>query len=90
MREMKCPVCAGRVPRAVIRSGPFPCPVCKELLRIRELSPLLIIPVCLGCGWLLAFLITSRIGLTANGLFFVTFFLGFPVSMFVAGVIGGL
>ena len=87
MREMKCPVCSGEVPRTRLRSETFPCPTCKERLRMRDFNPLLTIPV-VACGYSLTFVIAYLMGLKGNGLFLVTIFLGCPASFLVAGVLG--
>jgi len=87
MREMKCSVCGGGVPRAAPRSKTFQCPTCKEWLRVRGLSPLLIIPLG-ACGYWLAFVIAERVGLKGNALLMVTLLLGPFAGMPVAGVLG--
>jgi hypothetical protein len=89
MREMKCPVCAGEVPRTLLRSKTFPCPVCKEPLRVREASPLLGFPLAACCYWL-SFVIAERMGLKGYGLLIVTIFLGCAATFLVAAVLGGL
>ena len=85
MREMKCPVCGGEVPRTVLRSKTFPCPTCKEQLRHRDWSPLL--TTLLGvCGYSLTFVIAERMGLRGNGLLVATIFLG-PLAGFLVGAV---
>ena len=86
---MKCPVCQGEVARTLLRSNTFPCPTCKQPLRVKEWSPLLIIPLA-ACGYSLTFIIAERMGLKGNGLFLVTLFVGSPASIAVAAVLGGL
>jgi len=87
MPNTKCPVCAGEVPGTALRSGTFPCPNCKEPLRLRDWSPLLIIPLQ-ACGFGLTFVVAERLGLEGNGLFMVTLFLGSVGGLVVAGVLG--
>jgi hypothetical protein len=87
MPEMKCPVCAGEVPRALLRSKTFPCPTCKKPLRVRDWNPLLAIPL-LACGYSLTFVIAERMGLKGYGLLIVTIFLGCAASFAVGGVLG--
>lgn len=83
----KCPACGGEVSGRLLRSGTFPCPNCNEPLRVREFNILLTIPVA-ACGYSLTFLIAQQMGLTGNGLFMVTLFLGCPASFLVSGVLG--
>ena len=87
MREMKCPVCGGEVPRTVLRSKTIQCPTCKEWLRVRGLSPLLIIPLA-ACGYWLAFVAAERVGLRGNALLMVTVLLGPFAGLPVASVLG--
>ena len=85
MREMKCPVCGGKVPRTVLRSKTFPCPTCKEQLRHRDWSLLQI--MLLGvCGYWLTFVVAERIGLKGNGLLATTILLG-PLASFLVGAV---
>ena len=86
MREMKCPVCAGEVPRTLLRSKTFPCPTCKEALRPTEWSPLWGYPL-LACGWTLTYVGAERMGLKGYGLLYVTIFVGFAASFLVPAVI---
>ena len=88
MRKMKCPVCAGEVPRTLLRSKTFPCPACKEPLRVRDFSLLLAIPLAAG-GYSLVFVIAQRMGLRGYALLIVTIFLGCAASFLVASVVGG-
>ena len=85
MREMKCPVCGGEVPRALLRSQPFVCPTCKEPLRSREFSPLLGFPIG-AVFFSLAFVIAERMGMKGWGLIFATLFLG-PAAGFVVSAV---
>jgi hypothetical protein len=87
MPNTKCPVCAGEVPGTALRSGTFPCPICNEPLRVRDWSPLLIIPSA-GCGYWLTFVIGERLGLKGDWLLSATFFLGSVGGLVVAGVLG--
>lgn len=87
MRETKCPVCGGGVPGAVLRSKTFPCPICKEPLRVRDWSPLLTVALA-ACGYGLTFVIAERLGLKGNGLLMATLFLGTAGGLVAAGVLG--
>jgi hypothetical protein len=89
MLKMKCPVCAGEVPRTLLRSKNFRCPICKEPLRVREFSPLLGIPLA-ACSYSLTFVIAQQMGLRGYGLLIVTIFIGCGASFLVAAVMGGL
>ena len=85
MREMKCPVCAAEVPRALLRSKVFPCPNCKVALRGKDFNPLLAIPV-MACGYSLAFVLAERTGLKGWGLGLATIFLGSAACFLIAVV----
>ncbi len=87
MRGMKCPVCGGEVPRTVLRSKTFPCPICKEPLLVRDWSPLLTVAVT-ACGYWLTFVIAERLGPKGNGLFVATLFLGTAGGLVAASVLG--
>ncbi len=87
MREMKCPVCGGEVPRTALRSKIFPCPTCKESLRSKEWSPLWVLPLA-ACGYLLTFLTAEWMGLKGNALFMVTVLLGPFAAIPAASVLG--
>jgi hypothetical protein len=89
MREMKCPACASEVPRTLLRSKTFPCPVCKEALRLRDWSPLMGIPLA-ARGYWLTFVIAERMGLKGYGLLVVTIFLGCAAGIAFGGVLGVL
>ena len=89
MREMKCPVCAGEVPRTLLSSKGFACPTCKEPLRVRDPSPLWAIPLG-AAGYSLTFVIAQRMGLKGGGLFTVTLLLGCAASFLLACAVGGL
>jgi len=86
MREMKCPVCAGEVPRTALRSKTFPCPTCKESLRSKEWSPLWGFPWA-ACVWGLTFVAGERMGLKGWGLLFATIFIGSVAGLLVTGLI---
>ena len=85
----KCPVCKGEVPSTLLRSETFPCPTCKEPLRVRDFSMLLTFPA-LALGWLLTYRLAHPMGLKGYALFFVTFIGGYPMGMLAVGVIGGI
>jgi hypothetical protein len=87
MRKIKCPVCAHEVPRAFIRRGTFPCPTCKEPLRIPRASRLLAVPLA-ACGYSLVFLTAYLLGLKGNALLIVTVFVGCAATFVVAAVMG--
>ena len=82
-----CPVCAGEVPRMLLRSKTFSCPTCKEPLRARDGSRLLSIPLA-ACGYSLTYVVAERMGLKGIGLLIVTLFLGLAATYAVAGVLG--
>ena len=87
MPNTKCPACAGEVPGTVLRSGTFPCPICKQPLRVKDRNPLLIIPL-MACGFWLTFIAGEQLGLKDNGLFMVTLFIGPAGGIVVAALLG--
>ena len=87
--KLKCPVCGSEVPGTVLRSGTFPCPTCKEPIRIRDSSPLLVIPYA-ACGYSLTFLAAQKIGLKGYGLLIATIFLGCAATFLLGFVVVGL
>ena len=89
MREIICPVCGSEVPRMLLHSKTFPCPTCKEWLRVKGLSPLLIIPL-VACGYWLAFVTAERVGLKGNELLIVTLLSGPFVTIPLGSVLGVL
>ena len=89
MREMKCPVCSGEMPRELLRSKIFTCPTCKEPLRPKDFNPLLAIPG-MACGYWLTFAVAERAGLKGNALFMVTIFLGPLLGGYVVSAVLGL
>ena len=86
MRDMRCPVCGGPVPRTVLRSNAFQCPTCKEWLRSKEWSPLWGFAWA-ACVWGLAFVAGERMGLKGWGLLFARVFLGSAAGLLVTGLI---
>ena len=89
MRQMRCPICAGQVPRTLLHCKTLACPTCKVRLRARDFSPLLAIPLA-ACGYSLTFVIAQRMGLKGYGLLIVTILLGCAASFLLAGMLGGL
>ncbi len=88
MPNTKCPVCAGEVPGTLLRTKTFPCPICKEPLQVRDWGPLVIILSAAGGYWLTS-VVAERLGLTGNGLFMTTLFLGPFVGIVVVGLLRG-
>ena len=87
MREMRCPVCAGAVPRWVRTRKTFPCPNCKEPIRVRDFSKLWGIPLSV-CGLSLTFLAAYLMGLRGNTLLLVTVLLATPAAFLLSASIG--
>jgi len=89
MRTMKCPVCAGEVPRTLLRAKTFPCPGCKNPLRVGDPSPLLIYPLAV-VGYSLTFVVAQRMGLKGYGLLGVTIVVGCAVIFLLACALGAV
>jgi hypothetical protein len=84
---VKCPVCAREVPRAFIRRGTFPCPTCKESLRLPRFSKPLGVAI-MACTVSLAILILYLMGLKASAILIVTIIL-FPPLGAASGLVAG-
>jgi hypothetical protein len=89
MRKIKCPVCGGEVPKVYVRRGTFPCPTCRQPLRIARASRVVAVPIVVG-GWSLALLIPHLMGMQGNTFLLAAILLLAPAGFGVAALMGAV